>query len=54
MNYFGTVRQQFRRKIVTLPSALLFKPFRYTKINETLKDAPPTEFFGTVRQKKFR
>ena len=42
--------KQFRRKNVNLP--LLSLTFSISENNETLKDSP-TEFFGTVRQKKF-
>ena len=51
MKYFGTMRQKLRRKIVILPPPPLIQTFSIPEINETLMDSPPTEIFGTMRQK---
>ena len=45
--------KNFQRKILILPHLPLIQTFSVPEINETLKDSPPTENFGTVRQKMF-
>ena len=51
MKYFGTVRQQLRRKIVILPP--LIKTFSIPEINETLKDSTPYGIFRHCETKNF-
>ena len=53
-NFRHCERKNFRWKILILPPPPLIQTFSIPEINETLKDSPPpTEIFGTVRQKIF-
>ena len=49
---FGTVKQQFRPKIVIPAPSLILNIFRYQKFSE-IKKGSSTKCSGTVRQKIF-
>ena len=55
MNYFGTVRQKLRRKIlILLPPPPLIQTFSVPEISETLKGSFPYEIFRHCETKTFR
>ena len=53
MKYFGTVRQNLWRKIVTIPAPLVHKFFPYQNFSET-QNGSLAKFFRSCEIKKFR